>query len=157
MMKNSAPLETSSRFKARTSPPASASDDFASSTQTRALLAGSQAARLARLEAGDMVSTDEAAAMTGTSRVTINAWISKGRAIGLSQAKRGYRMPQWQFDSRMWEALPRLSNALGTTEGWALLSFLETPLGALQGSTPRQAIEQGTSARVIELAAAGDL
>jgi hypothetical protein len=102
-----------------------------------------------------MISTDEAAEMTGTTRVTVNAWIAKGRAIGLTQSKRGFRMPTWQFDRPMWDVLPRLSQALGTTEGWELLSFLETPLGGLDGATPREAIERGAGARVVELAARG--
>jgi hypothetical protein len=102
-----------------------------------------------------MISTDEAADMTGTTRVTVNAWITKGRAIGLTQAKRGYRMPRWQFDSPMWDMVPKLSNALGTAEGWALLAFLEAPLGGLNGATPREAIERGAGARVVELATRG--
>mgnify|MGYP002138654186 CR=1 FL=1 len=90
-----------------------------------------------------MISTDDAARLVDTTRVTINAWIAKGRAIGLTQTKRGFRMPRWQFEPAMWAAIPKLSAALGTTEGWALLSFLESPHGALEGLTPRQAIEQG--------------
>lgn len=102
-----------------------------------------------------MMSTDEAAEMTGTSRVTVNAWIAKGRAIGLTQSKRGFRMPRWQFDSPMWDVLPKLSQAMGTAEGWTLLTFLETPQGGLDGATPREAIERGAGTRVIELAAQG--
>lgn len=54
----------------------------------------------------------------------------------------------------MWEAIPRLAEALATNPGWALLSFLETPSGSLGGRTPRQAIEQGDSAQVLEAAVA---
>jgi hypothetical protein len=122
--------------------------------ETSALLAGSLDARQKRLAAGDMLSTDEAAALAGVNRVTVNAWIDKGRAIGLSQVKRGYRMPRWQFEPAMWDALPKLSAALATTEGWALLAFLETPHGGLNGRTPRQAIEQGEAERVVQLAEA---
>jgi hypothetical protein len=111
------------------------------------------AVRQERLQRDDMVSTDEAAELAGTSRVTINAWIEKGRAIGLTQTKRGFRMPRWQFEPRMWEAMPLISAALRTKEGWALLAFLESPHGALGGRTPRHAIEQGDAARVIKLAA----
>jgi len=116
------------------------------------LLADSLAARQARLGAADIVSTDEAARLVQTTRVTINAWIAKGRAIGLTQTKRGYRLPRWQFEPSVWDALPRLSAALGVTEGWALLSFLESPHGALNGVTPRQAIEQGLTDQVIRIA-----
>lgn len=127
---------------------------YASAAQTKALLAGSLAARTARLEANDMLSTDMAADLVGTTPVTINAWVAKGRAIGLTQARRGFKLPSWQFEPALWDALPKLSKALGTTEGWALLAFLETPSGALGGRTPRQAIEQGHLARVIEVAGA---
>jgi len=120
--------------------------------QTKALFASSLAARMERLSAEDMVSTDEAAALVGTTRVTINAWIAKGRAIGLTQTRRGFRLPRWQFEPRCWAALPALSQALGTVEGWALLAFLETPLGGLGGKTPRQALEQGQLERVLALA-----
>lgn len=124
---------------------------------TQSLLAGSLAARTERLQAGDMLTTEEAAELAGTSRVTINAWIAKGRAIGLTQTRRGFRLPRWQFEPALWEVLPRLARALGTTEGWTLLAFLEMPLGALRGRTPREAIEQGDGARVVELAGAEGL
>ena len=128
------------------------SSDYVSPAETRALLANSLASRQQRLQAEDMMSTDEAAELVGTSRVTINSWIAKGRAMGLTQTKRGFRMPRWQFEPRVWDALPQLTAALGTKEGWALLVFLESPHGGLGGLTPRQAIEQGQAMRVIELA-----
>ena len=127
---------------------------YASAAQTKALLAGSVAARMARLEAKDMLSTDMAADLVGTTPVTINAWIAKGRAIGLTQPQRGFKVPSWQFEPVLWDAVPKLSKALGTNEGWALIAFLETPSGALGGLTPRQAIEQGHLARVVEVAGA---
>lgn len=146
---------TPARTRAGLRPQIPSTADFASPSETRALFAGSAAARQQRLAAGDMISTDEAAEATGTTRVTVNAWIAKGRAVGLTQAKRGYRMPRWQFDSPMWDLLPKLSKALGTAEGWALLAFLETPVGGLDGATPREGIERGEGARVLELASRG--
>ena len=64
----------------------------------------------------------------------------------------GFRLPRWQFEPTMWDHLPRIAAALGTTEGWALLSFLESPHGALGGLAPRQAIEQGQADRVTAIA-----
>jgi hypothetical protein len=113
------------------------------------------AARNERLVRGDMVSTDEAAALAGATRVTVNDWIGKGRAIGLTQIKRGFRLPKWQFEPRMWEAIPKLSVKLDSKDGWHLLAFLETPLGALDGNTPRGAIEQGQLDRVLAIAEQG--
>lgn len=117
-------------------------------------MASSLSARMERLQADDMLTTEEAAELAGTSRVTINAWINKGRAIGLTQTRRGFRMPRWQFEPVFWDVIPQLAKALGTTEGWALLAFLESPLGGLQGISPRHAVEQGDVKRVLELAAA---
>lgn len=68
--------------------------DYVTVEETRALLAISLGARNARLAADDMVSTDEAAELVGTTRVTINAWIDKGRFIGLIQTKPGFRLPR---------------------------------------------------------------
>ena len=146
------PPTTTSRVPARTRPTTGQQADYVPASEVRALLANSLAARQERLGAADMISTDEAAQLVQTTRVTINAWIAKGRAIGLTQTKRGFRMPRWQFEPSLWNALPRLSSALGVTEGWALLSFLESPHGGLNGITPRQAIEQGQSDKVIKIA-----
>lgn len=127
---------------------------YASDKVTKALLAAGAAARSQRLNAGDMLTTDQAAQFVGTSRVTIKAWISEGRAIGIRRTRGGYRLPNWQFEPAVWDVLPLLSKAMGTIEGWALLSFLETPLGGLGGRTPRQAIEQGAGPLAVELAQA---
>jgi hypothetical protein len=44
---------------------------------------------------------------------------------------------------------------LGSTDGWQLLAFLESPHQALDSQSPRTALEQGTSAQhVINLATA---
>jgi hypothetical protein len=126
--------------------------DYVPAAAIRELLAGSFAARQKRLEAEDMLTTDQAAQYAGTTRVTINAWIAKGRAIGLTQTKRGFKLPRWQFEPAVWQVIQPLSQALQTKDGWALLSFLETPHGGLDGTTPRQALERGQSERVLQLA-----
>jgi hypothetical protein len=84
----------------------------------------------------------------------VNAWIEQGRCIGVERATRGYRLPAWQFEPKVLQAMPAISEALQTRDGWALPSFMETPQGALQVRTPRQALEQGQVQRVIALAGA---
>lgn len=130
------------------------SSPYVSAARTRSLLASSSIARTERLQAADMVTVAQAAELASTTQVTVNAWITTGRAIGLTQSRRGVRLPKWQFEAALWDVIPKLAKALGTSEGWPLLSFLETPLGGLNGRTPRQAIEQGDTARVLELASA---
>lgn len=153
-MKTSAPHISEPRIvrSPRKAGPRRPDIEYASAEETQALLTGSLAARNARLSADDMVSTDEAAALAGTTRVTVNTWIGKGRCIGLTQTKRGLRVPKWQFEPGFWPIVPKLSRALGTTDGWALLAFLETPHGALAGATPRSAIEQGRAQSVLDIA-----
>jgi hypothetical protein len=146
------PSTTNPHAPAKTRPSNRQPPSYVPAAEVRSLLANSLAARQQRLGAADMISTDEAAQLVQTTRVTINAWIAKGRAIGLTQTKRGFRMPRWQFEPSVWAALPKLSAALGTAEGWALLSFLESPHGGLNGITPRQAIEQGQMDKVIRIA-----
>lgn len=101
------------------------------------------ASRTFRLSQSDLLSTEEAAKFAGTSRVTIYAWINKGRCIGLSQTTRGFKVPQWQFEPVFWPWVQKVADALGNNDGWDILSYLETPREDLGMQTPRSLIEQG--------------
>lgn len=130
-------------------------EPYASEAQTDALLRSGAAYRRERMQAADMITTDEAAELAGTSRVTINAWIKSGRCIGVSHLRRGFKLPRWQFEPFVFSHLQPLSQALGTNDGWRLLAFLESPFPALDGQTPRVALERGVDAkRVLGLATA---
>ncbi len=133
---------------------ATAAADAAAARQTERLLAASLSWRQARLARPDMVNTDAAAALAGTNRETINQWIEAGRCIGLDRTVRGWRLPRWQFEPAIHKHLPAIARALGTTEGWALLLFIETPHEMLDGRTPRLALEQGEAERVLAVAGA---
>lgn len=146
-----------SPFATETAQPRHDANDspYASATQTAALLRSGAQYRRDRMDAADMISTDEAAELAGTSRVTINAWIKSGRCIGVSNLRRGFKLPRWQFEPVIWPALQPLAKSLGTSEGWQLLAFLESPAAALGGQTPRAALEQGTALeRILALATA---
>jgi len=130
-----------------------ASDPYASAGESSQLLRSGAQFRRERIEANDMITTDEAAHLAGTSRVTINAWIKSGRCIGVSNLRRGFKLPIWQFEPAIWPILHPLAKSLGTADGWQLLSFLESPSMALDGKTPRVALEQGIATdRVLALA-----
>jgi hypothetical protein len=133
----------------------STADAYATEAQTAVLLRRGAEYRRQRINASDMITTDEAADLSGTTRVTINAWIKSGRCIGVTHLRRGFKMPKWQFEPYVFPMIESLSEALGTTDGWQLLSFLETPHEALDGLAPRIALEQGVSGqRIVDLAAA---
>ena len=128
---------------------------YATEAQTAALLRLGAQYRRQRIDASDMITTDEAAILSGTTRVTINNWIKSGRCIGVTHLRRGFKMPKWQFEPYVFPVIRSLYDALGTRDGWQLLSFLETPHDALDGLAPRIALEQGVSGeRIVDLATA---
>ena len=150
-------LTIHSPFATQTAQPRHKANDspYASTTQTAVLLRSGVQYRRDRMEAADMITTDEAAELAGSSRVTINAWIKSGRCIGVSNLRRGFKLPRWQFEPAVWPALQPLTKSLRTCDGWQLLAFLESPATALDGQTPRAALEQGTPLeRILRLATA---
>ena len=133
----------------------SKAEPYATEAQTAALLRLGAQYRRQRIDASDMITTDEAAILSGTTRVTINTWIKSGRCIGVTHLRRGFKMPKWQFEPYVFPVIRSLYDALGTRDGWQLLSFLETPHDALDGLAPRIALEQGVSGeRIVDLATA---
>ncbi|MDO8262075.1 MAG: hypothetical protein Q7T21_02510 [Gallionella sp.] len=127
----------------------------APATQPAPLLRSGAHYRRDRMEAADMIFTIEAAALAGTSRVTINARIKSGRCIGVSKLRCGFKLPRWQFEPVIWPALQPMAKSLGTVDGWQLLAFLESLATALDGQTSRAALEQGASLeRILVLATA---
>jgi len=130
-------------------------DPYASEAQSAALLRSGAEYRRDRMNASDMITTDEAAELAGTSRVTINAWLKAGRCIGVANFRRGFKLPKWQFEPTTFPLIHPIAQALGTTDGWVLLAFLESPQPALDGQTARTALERGTPGeRILELATA---
>ena len=130
-------------------------DPYASEAQTRAVLRRGAEYRLHRINASDMITTSEAALLSGISRVAINAWIKSGRCIGVKHLRSTIRIPKWQFEPYVFPVLQAVSEALATKDGWQMLSFLETPHAALGGLAPRIALEQGVAGqRIVELATA---
>lgn len=128
---------------------------YATAAQSSAVLKSGAAFRKSRIEASDMLTTDEAADLAGVSRVTINAWIKQNRCIGIANLRRGFKLPKWQFEPQIFELIEPLFKALGTTDSWSLLAFLENSQEALDRLTPLVALAQGESAeRILQLALA---
>lgn len=132
----------------------SPSDDYVPLNRSNPIVAHGLEYRMNRLASDDMLTSEQAAKAAGTSRVTINHWVNSGRCIGLTQLKRGYRLPKWQFDPAIWDALPEVVARLGSSDGWTVLTFLESPHRALDGISPRAALERGAKDQVLRLATA---
>ena len=134
---------------------AAKADSYATAAQSAAVLRSGAEFRRNRIAATDMLTTEEAAELAGVSRVTINAWIKQNRCIGIANLRRGFKLPKWQFETQVFELIQPLFEALGTTDGWSVLSFLENSQEALDRRTPLVALEQGESAeRILQLAMA---
>ena len=146
----------SASIKANTKPRLTKnSDPYASAEESATVLRSGAEFRKNRMAAADMLTTDEAADITGVSRVTINAWIKQGRCIGIANLRRGFKLPKWQFEPQIFEWIQPLFKALDTTDGWVLLSFLESAHQALDRRTPLVALAQGEPAkRILQLATA---
>ncbi|MDP3165917.1 MAG: hypothetical protein Q8N06_10770, partial [Hydrogenophaga sp.] len=89
----------------------STADPYASEAQTTVLLRRGAEYRRQRINASDMITTEEAAELSGTTRVTINAWIKSGRCIGVTHLRRGFKIPKWQFEPYVFPVIQALSEA----------------------------------------------
>lgn len=103
-----------------------------------------------------MLTLTEAAHLAGVSQLVLGEWVKEGRAIGLEWPPGEWHLPAWQFEAPIWNVLESLGVALGVKEGWALLTFLETPHGGLDGVAPKEALLRGVSVDRIQLIAESD-
>ena len=89
--------------------------------------------------------------------LTMAAWVKGGRCIGLAGPDGTLRFPRWQFEPSAWSAIRLIGRSLGPQDPWQILNFIETPAPALEGLTPRVALERGTAIERILAAAIGDV
>ena len=129
---------------------------YATVAETTALLREGRKYRHERLQAADMIAATEAASLLNVDGSTIATWINGGRCIGLAGPDGTLRIPRWQFEPSVWSAIQLIGRALGTQEPWLILVFLETPAPALEGLTPRVALERGTAIERVLAAAIDD-
>lgn len=107
----------------------------------------------ARLDAADMISDAEAAQMLDVNSQVIDDLVRTRCFLGVRAPGETWRLPRWQFEEPIYSTIEVVLEAL-QLDGWGALAWLETPLGGLNGRTPRAALEQGAGARVVELARA---
>lgn len=116
---------------------------YISKERTRKLPAQPAAALNQRIMAANMPTVADAAKAIGATARDIRQWVAEGHCIEVSTSSRAMRLPRWQFDLDIWPWILAMASALGTTDGWFLLGFLDSPMGALDGRTPRQAAGAG--------------
>lgn len=131
-------------------------DLYATVSETAALLREGKEYRHERLQAADMITVTEAVSLLDVDASTIATWINGGRCIGLAGPDGTLRIPRWQFEQSAWSAIQPIARSLGTQDPWQILGFLETPAPALEGLTPRIALERGTPIERVLAAAIDD-
>jgi hypothetical protein len=97
-----------------------------------------------RASRADMVDVVEAARLAGVTPATLQRMATRKRpkVIAIGHITLGLRFPRWQFESQLWPVVQELGAAL-QGGGLEMLAWLESPLGAFNGRTPRAALEQG--------------
>ncbi len=104
----------------------------------------------------DLVDAQEASRLSGIAASRLVAWARAKypRVIAVEDTTEEFLFPYWQFDPVVWAVVPDLAKELGAG-GWTTMLWLQTPLGAFSGRSPRQALEQGEpAARVLAVAGA---
>jgi hypothetical protein len=104
----------------------------------------------------DLVDAAAAARMAGVRVSQLLAWVraKRPRVIGFDPGSGELAFPRWQFDPLIWPVVPQLAKALDG-DAATVVTWLETPLGAFEGLSPRQALERGESpGRVLAVAEA---
>lgn len=101
-----------------------------------------------------MISVEEAAALMGEKESIVRRWIARQHCIAVTAPGLPMRLPRWQFEDSVLLWIGPISRTLNgrTSNGWAVLSFLEVAQDGLDGRTPRQALEQGDVGRVLAVA-----
>jgi hypothetical protein len=104
-------------------------------------------------QAGGTFSSEEVAKAIGISRQAVDKRRLSNQLLALTQGKRGYGYPRFQFeDGKTLKGLEEVLSQLKTLDPWMQLIFFATPNERLRGTTPIEALRQGDSELVIEAA-----
>jgi hypothetical protein len=111
-------------------------------------------ARAAAVLAGpDMLGADDFAHLIGATRETVRQKLKRREVLGLQGATRAIRYPAWQVnrDGALLPGLPKLFELFGDS-AWAVYRFLVQPTPALGGQMPKDRLQAGRVAPVLEIA-----
>ncbi len=104
-------------------------------------------------KAGGTFTSEEVAKTVGISRQAVDKRRSSNQLLALTQGRRGYGYPQFQFEEgNTLKGLEEVLRQLKTLDPWMQLVFFTTPNDRLKGKTPIEALRRGDSEIVIEAA-----
>jgi hypothetical protein len=102
---------------------------------------------------GGALSAEQTAEILGLSRQAVDKRRRQGRVIGLTQGRRGYAYPAWQFENG--RTLPHLERVLDVLRGhdpWMQMAFFLNGNDRLHGKSPLEALRKGQIDSVLRAA-----
>lgn len=109
-----------------------AEDDPLAEAKLRGLKAKSELLKLA----GGALSGEQAAEQLGIKRQSVDKRRSQNKLIGLTQGRRGYAYPAFQFEETVSSHLEEILQALKDSDPWTQLGFFVNSNGMLDDRTP---------------------
>jgi hypothetical protein len=104
---------------------------------------------------GGTLSAEQVSELIGISRQAVDRRRSQNQLIGLTQGKRGYAYPAFQFeDGKTLDGLKEVLNALSGHDPWMQSIFFANGNDRLTGKTPLDALRQGKTEAVVRAAEA---
>jgi len=104
-------------------------------------------------QSGGMLKGERVAKLLGISRQAVDKRRRQNRLIGLTQGRRGYAYPIWQFEGG--KTLPNLEKVLDqlrNQDPWMQLTFFLNANDRLEGSSPLEMLRSGKVEPVLEAA-----
>ena len=104
---------------------------------------------------GGTLSAEQVSELIGISRQAVDRRRSQNQLIGLTQGKRGYAYPAFQFeDGKTLDGLKEVLDALSGHDPWMQSIFFANGNDRLNGKTPLDALRQGKTEAVVRAAEA---
>jgi hypothetical protein len=104
---------------------------------------------------GGTLSAEQVSELIGISRQAVDRRRSQNQLIGLTQGKRGYAYPAFQFeDGKALDGLKEVLVALSGHDPWMQSIFFANGNDRLNGRTPLDALRQGKTEAVVRAAEA---
>ncbi len=102
---------------------------------------------------GGTLSAEQVSETIGISRQAVDKRRSQNQLIGLTQGKRGYAYPAFQFeDGKAIDGLKEVLDALSGHDPWMQSIFFANENDRLNGSSPVEALRQGKTGAVVRAA-----
>jgi hypothetical protein len=103
--------------------------------------------------AGGALTSEKVAEVLNLSRQAVDKRRSSNQLLALTQGRRGYSYPGFQFEEgKTLSGLEDVLNALGALDPWMQLNFFTTPIERLNGKTPIEALRKGNVNEVVRIA-----